>query len=307
MSASPSICTSTFRQVDVFTSVPFRGNPLAVLLDADDLDAAAMQRIAAWTNLSETAFVLRPTKAEASYRVRIFTPRSELPFAGHPSVGTAYSLIEAGRLDAAAPIVQECAAGLLPIRVIGSGHGRQVFVRSPRPVLHAPDAETARAAASVLGVELTRRAPPRLVTAGPSWLICELDDEAAVRALKPDMAAIAALTARGGRAGGAVGISVFGRSTNGTHSLTVRAFAPGDGVPEDPVTGSANAAIGAYLLATGGLDAVGAEYRVSQGREIGRDGYVDVRVDAATGDVEIGGHVVTCVDGMLLLPTAGCI
>ena len=304
MPPARTICTSTFRQVDVFTSVPFRGNPVAVLLDADDLDAAEMQRIAAWTNLSETAFVLKPTQAAASYRVRIFTPRSELPFAGHPSVGTAHALIEAGRIDPAAPVVQECAAGLLPVRAIGAGRERRVFVRSPRPVLHAPDAGTVRAVAKTLGVEPSRRAPPRLVTAGPDWLICELDDEAAVRALKPDMGAIAALTARNGMLGGAVGISVFGRSTNGSHALTVRAFAPGDGVPEDPVTGSANAAIGAYLLATGGLDAVGAEYRASQGREIGRDGYVDVRVDAANGDVEIGGHAVTCVDGMLLLPFA---
>src|SRR5262249_9505415 len=117
MATSPPICTSTFRQVDVFTSMPFRGNPLAVLLDADDLDAAAMQRIAAWTNLSETAFVLKPTQAEASYRVRIFTPRSELPFAGHPSVGTAHALLEAGLIKPGAALVQECGAGLLPLSV----------------------------------------------------------------------------------------------------------------------------------------------------------------------------------------------
>lgn len=302
MQAPQSLCTTEFRQVDVFTAVPYRGNALAVLLDADDLDTAAMQRVAAWTNLSETTFVLKPTKPGASYRVRIFTPRSELPWAGHPSVGTAHALIEAGRLDPAAPIVQECASGLLPVRVTGNGAQRRIFVRSPRPVLHAPNPEGDQAIANALGVAPSRRAPPRLVSAGPDWLVCELDDESAVRTLKPDMTAIDTLTTRDGVVGGAVGIAVFARSTNGDYAIVVRAFAPGDGVPEDPVTGSANAAIGAYLLATGGLDAVGATYRANQGRELGRDGYVDVGVDAKTGDVEIGGQSVTSICGMMLLP-----
>src|SRR5262252_7927400 len=121
-----------FRQVDVFTSVPLSGNALAVILDADGISDTDMQRIAAWTNLSETTFVLPPTKPGASYRVRIFTPRSELPFAGHPSVGTAHALIEAGRIDPTADLIQECAAGLLPVRVIGEGGRRSVFVRAPR-------------------------------------------------------------------------------------------------------------------------------------------------------------------------------
>jgi PhzF family phenazine biosynthesis protein len=284
-----------FKQVDVFTSRRFFGNALAVLLDADGMTGADMQRIAAWTNLSETAFVLQPTQPQADYRVRIFTPGGELPFAGHPSVGTAHALIEAGHIEAKAQLIQECAAGLLPVRVLGEGSERRIFVRAPRPQVRPPDRVAAEAAARVLGVELANAAP-RLVNVGPDWYVCELGSERDVRSLAPDMAAIAALAAQIG----ALGVSVFGSAAGSDYAIAVRAFCPGYGIPEDPVTGSANAAIGAYLLTTGGLDGVGAQYRASQGREVGRDGYVDVQVDAATGNVEIGGQSVTCIDGMML-------
>jgi PhzF family phenazine biosynthesis protein len=286
-----------FKQVDVFTSRRFFGNALAVLLDADDMTGADMQRIAAWTNLSETAFVLSPTQPQADYRVRIFTPGGELPFAGHPSVGTAHALIEAGHFEAKSSLVQECAAGFLPVRVVGDGSERRIFVRAPRATLRSADPGAAEAAARVLGVKMTD-APPRLVNVGPDWYVCDLGSEAAVRSLKPDFAAIAILTA----SLGALGVSVFGRAANADYAIAVRAFCPGHGIPEDPVTGSANAAIGAYLLATGGLDTLGAQYRANQGRELGRDGYVDVCVDATTGDVEIGGQSVTCIDGMMIDP-----
>ena len=287
--------TSAFKQVDVFTSRPLLGNALAVLLDADGLDAASMQRIAAWTNLSETAFVLRPTQSGASYRVRIFTPRSELPFAGHPSVGTAHALLEAGRIDAGAALVQECAAGLLPVRVAGAGAHRRVFVRAPRARIGAPSDAITAAVQRALGRAPHGAHPPRIVNNGPDWLICDLGDDASVRTLDPDMERLSALS----RETQSIGISVFGRA-GGDAALVVRAFAPLDGVPEDPVTGSANAAIGAYLHATGQLDAIGREYRVSQGREVGRDGVIDVRVDA-DGEVEIGGESVTLIDGTLRL------
>ena len=139
---------------------------------------------------------------------------------------------------------------------------------------------------------------PRIVRNGPLWLICDLQQEANVRALTPDMTAIAALC----RKISAVGVALFGRSRNAEYALVVRVFCPADGIPEDPVTGAANAAIGAYLHAAGQLGDIGANYRVSQGREIGRDGFVEVCVDTATGDVEIGGQTVTCVDGTLVLP-----
>ena len=291
---------SAYKQVDVFTSVPFFGNALGVVLDAERLDASDMQRIAAWTNLSETAFVLPPTQAEADYRVRIFTPRSELGFAGHPSVGTAHALLEAGRIAPKAQFIQECAAGLLPMRVLGDGPGRSIFVRAPRASERQHAAVTAAGVGAALATQLSAGQTPRLLDLGLSWLICDLGDETAVRNLDPDMAAIAGLC----RQTGAVGISVFGRARSADYALAVRAFCPADGVPEDPVTGSANAAIGAWLHASGDLDAIGARYRVSQGREVGRDGYIDVRVDRDSGDVEIGGQSITCIDGIMNLPSA---
>jgi PhzF family phenazine biosynthesis protein len=289
---------SAFKQVDVFTSERYKGNALAVVLDADGLADADMQRIAAWTNLSETTFVLPPSQPGADYRVRIFTPRSELPFAGHPSVGTAHALLEAGRIAASDHLVQECAAGLLPVRVVGEGVQRRVFVRAPRARIHPPSAAITAAVTRALSQVPSGSHPPRVANNGPDWLICDLGDEAAVRGLKPDMTALERLSAETS----SIGIAVFGRARSKDYQLVVRAFAPADGVPEDPVTGSANAAIGAYLLATGQLDPIGADYRASQGREIGRDGYVDVCIDAASGDVEIGGCSVTSIDGMLALP-----
>lgn len=291
--------TSAYKQVDVFTSVPFFGNALGVIFDADRLDAADMQRIAAWTNLSETAFVLAPTHAGADYRVRIFTPRSELGFAGHPSVGTAHALLEAERIAPKERLIQECAAGLLPMRVLGDGAGRSIFVRAPRARQRMHEAVTPATVAAALATRATAERVPCLLDLGLTWLICDLGDESAVRGLEPDMRSVAALC----RQTGAVGISVFGRARDAHYALAVRAFCPADGIPEDPVTGSANAAIGAYLHASGGLDGIGASYRVSQGREVGRDGFIDVRVDRGTGDVEIGGQSVTCIDGIMNLPS----
>jgi PhzF family phenazine biosynthesis protein len=298
MSGSVPYRTSAFKQVDVFTAEPLLGNPLAVILDAEGLSAADMQRIAAWTNLSETTFVLPPTQPQADYRLRIFTPRSELPFAGHPSVGTAHALLEAERVADKVDLVQECAAGLLPLRVVGHGSARRIFVRTPR-ARFADLPQTANAAiAAALGVGAALEVAPRFVTVGPDWVICDLGSESVVRGLNPDMQAMIALRAKFG----AVYFAVFGRAEGADYEVVVRAFCPADGIAEDPVTGSANAAIGEYLHASGQLPTIGASYRASQGRELGRDGYVDVRVDTHTGDVEIGGQTVTCVDGTLVLP-----
>lgn len=287
--------TSAFKQVDVFTAEPLLGNALAVILDAEGLSSADMQRIAAWTNLSETTFVLPPTQPQADYRVRIFTPRSELPFAGHPSVGTAHALLETERITRKTALIQECAAGLLPVRVDGEGTERRIFVRAPRAGVYPADGTVIGLARTALGAEVSAS---RIVSNGPRWLICDLQQEATVRSLAPDMARVAALC----RQISAVGVATFSRASSRDYALVVRVFCPADGIPEDPVTGAANAAIGAYLHFTGQLDAIGAKYRVSQGREVGRDGFVDVCIDTKTGDVEIGGRSVTCVDGTLVLP-----
>lgn len=287
---------SRYLEIDVFTLRPFYGNPLAVIIDAEGLNAAAMQRIAAWTNLSETAFLLAPTTPAADYRVRIFTPRQELPFAGHPSVGAAYAAIMAARMpDGPGSRTQECAAGLLPVRVEAHGTDRRIHVQAPRARLHPPlQPAPARTLATALGAPL--RGPAQVVDVGAVWLLAELADAAAVRALQPDQVAIAALSA----ATATVGVAVFGREAVGDAALAVRAFCPGDGIPEDPVTGSANAAIGALLHQRGELAAIGPRYRASQGRELGRDGLVEVQVEA-DGMVWIGGHCVVCVEGVIAL------
>jgi PhzF family phenazine biosynthesis protein len=291
----PSMRRRDFLQLDVFADRPGAGNPLAVVLDARDLDTEAMQAFAAWTNLSETTFVLPPVEAAASYRVRIFTPRQELPFAGHPSVGTAHALLETGLVSTRdGQLVQECAAGLLPVRVSGEGAARRVSVRAPRgrvkPLRARPDALLEAALAGTVRGDLA----PALVDNGPAWWVAELADAHQVRAMMPRLREIAALT----EATGAVGLAVFGHARETDHALAVRAFCPADGIPEDPVTGSANAAIAAWLHENKALAAVGNPYIASQGREIGRDGRVEVRVDAE-GEVWIGGCTQTVIRGTL--------
>ena len=290
-----------FLQLDVFADRLFEGNPLAVVLDADGLDGATMQRMARWTNLSETAFLLTPTQPTADYRVRIFTPRQELPFAGHPSVGSAYAAIDSGRVESGKTVlVQQCAAGLLPVRVIGDGQSRIIHVQAPPAHVEACTATVMKEVAAALRIALDNGRPYRQVNNGPLWIVCDLTDAADVRSLTPDFASLAALCLPLQ----AVGVCVFGREHDGSAAMAVRAFCPADGMPEDPVTGSANAAIAAYLHATGGLDAYGSHYRASQGREMGRNGYVDVSVDVVGPaiNISIGGACAIGIVGELRLP-----
>jgi PhzF family phenazine biosynthesis protein len=279
-----------FLQLDVFASEPGRGNPLAVVLGAAALDGATMQAIAGWLNLSETTFVLPPTQVGADYRLRIFTPRQELPFAGHPSVGTAHAVLERGLVTPReGHLVQECGAGLLPIRVDGEGRQRRLHVRAPRGVERAADPV---AILSSLRTERLGALRPVIIDNGPRWWCIELADEAAVRALVPDLQAMAKASV----ATNAVGVAVFARCPGPSYALVVRAFVPADGIPEDPVTGSANAAIAAWLHANGALPAQ--SFLSSQGREVGRDGIVECAVDT-DGDVWIGGQTQTVIEGVL--------
>jgi len=284
-----------FKQIDVFTTRPFLGNPVAVVLDGGGLDTAAMQRIAAWTNLSETTFVLRPTAAGADYALRIFTPRAELPFAGHPTVGSAHAVLEAGIVAARPELRQQCGAGVLRLVVEGAGPERRIAVEAPAAALEPLHADVLPEIERAIGARLAPGAAGQVVAIGPRWLTLMLADAAAVRALAPDMAAVAAVS----RKLGATGITVFAIERGGGHDVVVRSFAPGEGVPEDPVCGSGNAAVGAWLGHAGIAVGKRGAHVASQGRELGRDGYVGVRVDAATGRVWIGGAAVTCVDGVL--------
>jgi len=276
-----------FTTVDVFTSVPLRGNPVAVVLDAEDLDAAAMQRIAAWTNLSETTFVLPPTAAGASYRLRIFTPRSELAFAGHPTIGSAHAVLAAG---VAAPrdgrLHQECRAGVLPIRVDGD----RLMVRVPDPTVRPETVADAQTLGDMVGAPIA--GAPRAVDCGPVWLVAEIADEAALRRAVPDLSAVERLS----HAHALTGVTLFARSDDAETPIVVRSFAPASGIAEDPVCGSGNASVAAYLVALGRAPA---RYRASQGREVGRDGRVEVEIGAGGRSIEIGGVAVTVVEGLL--------
>jgi PhzF family phenazine biosynthesis protein len=304
--STPHDCSPRrYLQLDVFAARPGTGNPLGVVLDAQDIDDDAMQAFAAWTNLSETIFMLPPTQVAAHYRVRIFTPRQELPFAGHPSVGAAWAALAGGLVRAGGDmLIQECEAGLLPVRIEtlpGAEGGRvgAVHVRAPRarPLVHSTSHELLVDAALA---GLTRgRLAPELWSNGPPWWLVQLADGEAVRAMQPDLAAIAALT----RASGAVGMAVHGVADAASHQLVVRAFCPADNIPEDPVTGSANACIAAQLAQAGALPGAGGRYVASQGRELGRDGIVQVQVDG-DGDVWIGGDVQQVIDGHVSWPAS---
>lgn len=289
--------THDFMQLDVFAAEPGLGNPLGVVFGAEVLDTAAMQALAAWLGLSETTFVLPATQAGADYRLRIFTPRQELPFAGHPSIGSAHAVLERGIVTPRdGSLVQECAAGLLPLR-IEDGSSRTIHVRAPRGVERPGDGSAVLAS---LGGVTPGELRPALIDNGPRWWCVGLADEAAVRGLSPDLQAMAAAN----RADGSVGVAVYARIASGgstpaasrPSALVVRAFVPADGIPEDPVTGSANAAIAAWLHANDALPAT--RFQSSQGRELGRDGVVDIEVDTQ-GEVWIGGCTQTIIEGRL--------
>ena len=288
-----------FMQVDVFSKRAGLGNPLAVVIDADGLDVDQMQQFAAWMNLSETSFLLPPTQARADYRVRIFTPRQELPFAGHPSVGAAWVAVEAGIASpCAGRLIQECAAGLLEVRVEASGDGSRTHVCAPDARIHELASEPQAQVASILsGIGGVDSHACRLVDNGPKWLLAELPDEDSVRRFQPPLVPIAEFCVQMS----AVGLAIFARCQAKEHQLVVRAFCPADGIPEDPVTGSANAAIAALLHSNGTLDTIGSTYRASQGREVCRDGIIEVSVDEL-GQVWIGGDTVAAIEGTLNWP-----
>lgn len=284
-----------YLQLDVFADRPGAGNPLGVVLDGAGLSDDTMQAIARWTRLPETTFVLPATRGEASYCLRIFSPRHEVPFAGHPSVGTAHAVLESGlAVPRDGVLVQEGSAGLLPLRVAGSGTERTIAVRTPRAsVVEVADAGDPRIAAALPG--LPRGAlPPALVDGGRRWWLVEIASEGALRAAEPDWDAVAGLA----DATGSMGVCVFARSDDPVYYLAVRAFVGAPARFEDAASGAANATLAAWLAHRGALPGDGGFYRVSQGREVGHDAIIELDVDAA-GDVWSGGRTCTVVRGTL--------
>jgi PhzF family phenazine biosynthesis protein len=289
-----------FKQVDVFTSVPFKGNPLAVVFDADGLDTAQMQAIARWTNLSETTFLLKPTDPSADYRVRIFTTRGELPFAGHPTLGTAHAWREAGNQPKQqGRLVQQCAAGLIEIAQDDSRDGVWAFAAPPARVTPLAESEYAALTAAMHSDAIDYTAQPCGVDNGPQWLVVRMNSAAACLALDPDATALA----RVAQTVGARGLAVYGpHDANGPAHFELRCLMMGGGlgVGEDPVTGSANAALAGLLTAQNARP--GMQYTVRQGTALGRAGDVYVRYDDIAGKTWIGGASVTIIEGTFRLP-----
>lgn len=268
-----------FRQVDVFTATPYLGNPVAVVLDADDLSTEAMRRFANWTNLSETTFVLAPTSREADYRVRIFTPVQELPFAGHPTLGTCHAWLEAGgtaRRDDV--VVQECGAGLIAVR-----HTEDGLAFAAPPLLRSGpvDEPLVERIAGVLRIGRNEIVDAQWADNGPGWVAVLLASAEAVLELRPGFVDF--------------DLGVVGPYPAGSPAaFEVRAFFPQDGsTTEDPVTGSLNASLAGWLIATGRATA---PYVASQGTVLGRAGRVHVSTDP-DGTIQVGGGTVTCIAG----------
>lgn len=285
-----------FLQLDVFSPFPGAGNPLAVVLDAEGLDDTAMQAIARWTRLPETTFVFPATSDHSSYRLRMFSPQKEVPFAGHPSIGTAHAVLEAGIAEPRdGQLVQDGIAGALPLRVEGSGAERRIFIRVPRAELaEVVSATDPRVAAALAGWTLGSL-PPALMQGGRSWWVVELSDEPALRALRPDWDAVAALA----ESTDAMGVFAFARSAaDAGHDLAVRAFVGNGRRFEDAASGAANAVLAAWLDLRDALPAEQRHYTVSQGREVGHDAQLSLMIDEK-GDVWSGGQVQTVIRGTL--------
>ncbi len=275
----------SFMQVDVFSTSPCSGNPVAVVLDGTGLSDEEMRGLARWTNLSETTFLLPPTVPEADYRVRIFTPGGELPFAGHPTLGSARAWLEGGGTPQDDErIVQECGVGLVTVR---RGEDVLSFAAPPRVREGALDEDQLLRFVGALGIKRDQVVAHEWVDNGPGWAVVRLATAAEVLALEPDFSLMPDAMVGG-----------IGAHPDGSrHAFEMRTFAPGAGVPEDPACGSMNAGVGQWLTSTG---AAPASYRVSQGTRLGRAASIEVTADA-DGTVWVSGAAVVLISGTITL------
>ncbi|MFJ5227331.1 PhzF family phenazine biosynthesis protein [Streptomyces sp. NPDC088400] len=277
--------TRAFVQVDVFSTSPFLGNPVAVVLDGVDVTDEEMQRVARWTNLSETTFVLPATVPEADYRLRIFTPRSELPFAGHPTLGSARAWLDGGGVPRHPDrIVQQCTAGLVTVR---RGDGVLSFAAPPLVRTGALDDACLKRTVAAFGIGHDRVLAHQWVDNGPGWAVLHLPTAEEVLALEPDLSLIPDAMV------GAIGAYPTGSS----HDFEMRTFAPRCGVAEDPACGSMNAAVGQWLTTTGTAPST---YRVSQGTRLGRAATIEITT-GTDGTVWVSGATTVCVRGSIAL------
>jgi PhzF family phenazine biosynthesis protein len=269
-----------FTQVDVFSATALRGNPLAVVHGADALDDERMQAFACWTNLSETTFLLAPTDPAADYRLRIFTPGGELPFAGHPTLGSCHAWRErGGRPKAPGQVVQQCGVGLVRIKLDATG---AAFAAPPLARAAVP-AEELDAVLAALGTDRSHVVAAQFLKNGPNWLSLELDSAATVLALEPDAARMKRFAS----------VGVVGAYPSGSEcAFEVRGFVGRPSLYEDPVTGSLNAGLGEWLI---GADRAPERYVAAQGTRLGRAGRVRIVREGTT--IWVGGDSVSCVHG----------
>lgn len=271
-----------FSQIDVFGESAFGGNPVAVVHDADSLSDAEMESFARWTNLSETSFLLPPTAVGADYRLRIFTPTAELPFAGHPTLGSAHAWLSAGGSPGSPDrVIQECNAGLITVR---RNRSNLAFAAPPCTRTGPVDEPTLERVAAGLGSARSRLLTHQWVDNGPGWLVVELASVDELHALQPSAEALVDMD-----------VGAFAMCGPGSeHAYEIRAFVPGYSDCEDPVTGSLNASVAQWLLAD---RRVPAAYTVGQGASVGRHGVVSIDCDGA--DIWVGGRTATVIDGQL--------
>ncbi|MGF9647896.1 PhzF family phenazine biosynthesis protein [Pseudarthrobacter oxydans] len=282
--SSPSPRSRPFHQVDVFSREPYRGNPLAVVVDAEGLSAEQMQQFANWTNLSETTFLLPPTDPRADYRVRIFTGSEEFPFAGHPTLGSAHTWLESGGVPKSAGfVVQECGAGLVRVK---HDAGRLAFAAPPLTRFGTVEDTLRRQLAAGLRLPEAGILDASWLVNGPEWIGVLLESAEQVLAVQPDFAAM-----------GALKVGIVGAHKPGADAdFEVRTFLPGDAITEDPVTGSFNAGVAQWLMSS---NRAPAEYVAAQGTVLGRTGRLHIKAEDA--DIWVGGHSTTCILGSVLL------
>lgn len=275
--------TRPFHQVDVFSDQAYRGNPLAVVIDAEGLTGGQMQHFANWTNLSETTFLLPPTDPRADYRVRIFTGSEEFPFAGHPTLGSAHTWLQAGGVPKSAGyVVQECGAGLVQVK---HDAGRLAFAAPPLTRFGPVEEPLRRQLAAALRVADADIVDASWLVNGPEWIGVLLASAGHVLAIEPDYAAM-----------GDLKVGIIGPRGGGDTDFEVRAFLPGDAIFEDPVTGSFNAGAAQWLIGSGRAPET---YVAAQGTVLGRAGRIHVQ--AEDGEIWVGGKSTTCIRGDVLL------
>lgn len=282
-----------YKVIDVFSSIPLLGNPVAVILDSEGLTDDQMQKIARWTNLSETTFVLKAKSDKADYFLRIFTPENELQFAGHPTLGSAYAILEAGICKPKNGIlVQECGVGLITIKCDTSNEHMKLTLQMPESKQRTLSESEITELNLILGHNVLSEPSPSVIDVGIHWIVAQVESTKLLLDVKPDFARSAAFERRLD----ATGITIY--SAEGSE-VEVRSFAPSTGSNEDPVCGSGNGSVAIFRLKAGQISN-GSTYVARQGRQVHRDGYISINI-TSDGAVLVGGECVTTVEGLLLV------